>query len=54
MKLFREILMHTAVVCSFTGAITKILDWYNPYMDFGKHLWFTQVLLYAAVPLMML
>ena len=45
-----------AYCCSlqFYGGDNEDLEGYNPYMDFGGHLWFTQVLLYAAVPLMML
>lgn len=54
MNIFREILMHASVVCCFTGAITMILDWYNPYMDFAGHLKFTQVIMYAAVPILVL
>lgn len=30
----RKILLHVCVVCSLVSITAKILDWYNPYMDF--------------------
>lgn len=49
MRIFRGLLLHVCVVCSFVGIIAKILDWYNPFMDFSGHMLFIQVLLYLAV-----
>ncbi|MBU5480635.1 hypothetical protein [Blautia sp. MSJ-19] len=34
----KTVLFHIAVICGFVCAVAKILDWYNPYMDFGGHL----------------
>ena len=33
----KKVLFHIAVICGFVCAVAKILDWYNPYMDFGGH-----------------
>lgn len=33
----RKILLHVCVVCSLVSITAKILDWYNPYMDFSGH-----------------
>ncbi len=33
----RKILLHVCVVCSLVSITAKILDWYNPYMDFYGH-----------------
>lgn len=32
----RKILLHVCVVCSLVSITAKILDWYNPYMDFSR------------------
>lgn len=32
----RKILLHVCVVCSLVSITAKILDWYNPYMDFFR------------------
>ena len=39
MNRVREILLHICVVCSLVCVTAKILDWYNPYMDFTGHIW---------------
>lgn len=44
-----EFLLHICVVCSFVCIIAKVLDWFNPYMDFSGHIWFAQAALYLAV-----
>ena len=49
MKRLRSILLQLSVICSCICIIAKILDWYNPYMDFSGHVWFAQVLLYGSV-----
>ncbi len=49
MRKARWILLQIAVICSFIGIITKILDWYNPYMNFSGHTFFTQIILYVCV-----
>ena len=49
MRIFRELLLHISVVCCLVSVITKVLDWYNPYMDFSGHVWYVQALLYVSV-----
>lgn len=49
MERFRVFLLHLCVVCSFVCIIAKVLDWYNPYMDFSNHILFIQVLLYVVI-----
>lgn len=49
MKGLKGILLHVGVICSFVCVIAKILDWYNPFMDFTGHVWFVETVLYAAV-----
>lgn len=44
-----EILLHVCVVCSLVCVTAKILDWYNPYMDFTGHIKGIQVALYLSV-----
>lgn len=52
MKKIRELLLHICVVCSFVCIIAKVLDWYNPFMDFSGHMAYIQIILYLAVPVM--
>lgn len=40
-----NVLLHIGVVCSFACVIAKILDWYNPYMDFSGHIVVLQIVL---------
>lgn len=54
MAVFRKILLHIAVICSFVCIIAKILDWYNPFMDFTGHIVVIQIVLYVAVPMIAL
>ena len=44
----RKILLHVCVVCSLVSITAKILDWYNPYMDFSGHVGGLQMVLYFA------
>ena len=41
----RKILLHVCVVCSLVSITAKILDWYNPYMDFSGHVGGLQMVL---------
>lgn len=46
----KQILFHIAVICGLVCITARILDWYNPYMDFGGHLvWAGMVGSMAAV-----
>lgn len=49
MRRVRECLRHICVVCSLVCITAKVLDWYNPYMDFTGHIWGIQIVLYLAV-----
>lgn len=49
MKKFRDILLHAGVICSLICITAKILDWYNPYMDFTGHIQMIQEILYISV-----
>ena len=48
MNKIRGILLHVCVVCSLVCVTAKILDWYNPYMDFTGHIWRIQMALYLS------
>lgn len=52
MNRLREILLHIGVICSVVCIAAKVLDWYNPYMDFTGHIWFMQLVLYFVVILL--
>lgn len=45
MSVIKGIMLQVSVICSFVCIITKILDWYNPYMDFSGHVWYIQICL---------
>lgn len=49
MDRLRNFLLHTGVICSLVCMIAKVLDWYNPFMDFTGHVWYMQTALYFAV-----
>lgn len=36
-KMIEFWLLHIAVACSIACIVFKILDWYNPFMDFQGH-----------------
>lgn len=48
MNRVRGFLLHVCVVCSLVCIAAKILDWYNPYMDFTGHIWGIQMALYLS------
>lgn len=48
MNRVRGFLLHVCVVCSLVCVTAKILDWYNPYMDFTGHIWGIQMALYLS------
>lgn len=49
MRKIRETLLHICAVCSFVSIIVKILDWFNPFMDFEGHVLGAEIILYVAV-----
>ncbi len=49
MRFARRLMLHICVVCSIVCITAKILDWYNPYMDFTGHVWVLQMALYISV-----
>lgn len=54
MNRLKGFLLHIGVICSFVCIAAKVLDWYNPYMDFAGHIWFVQPALYFVVVLLAL
>lgn len=49
MERIRGFLSHVCVICSLVCIIAKILDWYNPYMNFTGHIGVFQMFLYVSV-----
>lgn len=50
MENFRGFLLHICVICSFICMAAKVLDWYNPYMDFwGRVIWAQNILCVGVV-----
>lgn len=49
MNKIRGFLLHVCVICSLVCVAAKILDWYNPYMDFTGHISGIQMALYLFV-----
>ena len=52
MDRLKGFLLHIGVICSCVCIIAKVLDWYNPFMDFTGHVWFVQFTLYFSVILL--
>lgn len=52
MSNIRGMLLHLSVICSLVCITARILDYYNPYMDFAGHVSIFQLGLYAAVILL--
>lgn len=52
MNRFQELLLHVCVVCSFVYIIAKVIDWYNPYMDFSGRIYWSQVVMCVGVNLL--
>lgn len=48
MSKVRGLLLHICVICSLICVAAKILDWYNPYMNFTGHIWGIQMALYLS------
>lgn len=45
----KGILLNLCVICSMVCIALKVLDWYNPYMDFAGHAVFIPYILYGSV-----
>lgn len=54
MERLKGLLLHIGVICSCVCIFAKVLDWYNPFMDFSGHVWFMQTALYVTVILLAL
>lgn len=52
MKLIRKIILHICVICTLTRLTARVLDWYNPYMDFMGHLQIAEYVLYTGILLL--
>lgn len=44
-RMIKNILIHTGVICSLALITVNILDWYNPFMDFVGRTAFVQFIL---------
>lgn len=47
-RVLQEICLQTGIVCGLICISTKILDWYNPYMNFSGHMWVVSVVFWIA------
>ncbi len=43
--LIEKICIHISMICSLTLIVLRILDWYNPFMDFSGHAGFVLYIL---------
>ncbi len=48
-SIIKGVLLNVCVICSIVCIVLKILDWYNPYMDFTGHGIFAAYILYVSV-----
>lgn len=48
MNIVRGFLLHVCVICSLVCVTAKILDWYNPYMNFTGNIQVLQMALYLS------
>lgn len=48
-SLIKGILLNICIICSMVCIALKVLDWYNPYMDFAGHAAFIPYTLYISV-----
>lgn len=49
MKKLKQILFHISVISLIISIAGKVLDWYNPYMDFGGHVYGFFILLCLSI-----
>lgn len=48
MKKLEYMMFHLCITCGYVCVIARILDWYNPYMDFSGHTAAAQVIVCAG------
>ena len=48
-SLIKGVLLNICIICSMVCIALKVLDWYNPYMDFTGHAAFIPYILYVSV-----
>lgn len=48
-NMFKGVLLNLCIICSMVCIALKVLDWYNPYMDFAGHAVFVPYILYISV-----
>lgn len=48
MERIRSLLLHISMICALVCVTAKVLDWYNPFMDFTGHIWLIQAVLYLT------
>ena len=49
LRIVRKALVHICIICTLVCVTGRILDWYNPYMDFMGHLYGAEIVLYGSV-----
>ncbi len=49
MRIIWKVLVHICIICGLVCLTAKILDWYNPYMDFSGHILWVRFVLCMAV-----
>lgn len=54
MDRFRGFLLHICIICSLVYMIAKVIDWYNPYMDFSGRILWVQAVIWVGVNLLFL
>ncbi len=52
-KIFRELLIHIVIICTIVCVVAGILDWYNPFMNFGRYVLVEKVALVACILLLL-
>ncbi len=45
-RLLKGLMAHLCIICSLALIVVRILDWYNPFMDFAGHtVWIQDILI---------
>ena len=53
MRFLKNIILQVGIICGFAYMITRILDWYNPYMDFSGHMWYLLIGVFGSALLLL-